>query len=308
MLKATIDNQIQLVQQPQHAQVSGYLAAHWGGVNGFARPGHYPGAKAPARVRDEVVLGIAEHDNGWWEWEAIPRISANDGLPVGLGEQGAGDERKELAAWRAGGYDRWRVGIGRLADPHPYAALLVSLHAYWLYAVEFPDLVAAATDVPRHFIFSGREGAPVLVGDAAVTRAFLEEQAALQRDLTARLAEDGDMVPALAMDQVGPHVRLLQLMDTLSLYLSLGDTADHVLAAVPRSSAEDRVDIAWRQTDGRTFSLDPYPFDLDPLPVHLPVRLVEAGEAARQARAGNPYAALHGAPVETVKFWFRSGR
>ncbi len=64
MLKAHLDNELWLIQQPHHAQVSGFPAAHWGAKNAFAYPGHYPGATHPERWRDEVVLAIAEHDNG----------------------------------------------------------------------------------------------------------------------------------------------------------------------------------------------------------------------------------------------------
>ncbi|MEZ6193275.1 MAG: DUF3891 family protein [Phycisphaerales bacterium] len=87
MLKTRVYNNFWLVQQHHHAQVSGYLAAQWGNDR-FARPGGYPGATDPDLWREAVVLGIAEHDNGWWETEAIPKINGPDGLPVGLGRKG----------------------------------------------------------------------------------------------------------------------------------------------------------------------------------------------------------------------------
>ncbi len=82
MLKTEYKNKIYFITQPDHAKVSGFLAAHWGNEE-FARPGYYSDSQDPDRLRAETVLGIAEHDNGWWEWEASPEPDA-DGLPKGL--------------------------------------------------------------------------------------------------------------------------------------------------------------------------------------------------------------------------------
>lgn len=301
MLKTRVDNNFWLVQQHHHAQVSGYLAAHWGNDR-FARPGGYPGATEPDLWREAVVLGIAEHDNGWWEAEAIPKINEPDGLPVGLGEKAKPVADNGLDQWRTGGFDRWRVGIERLAGPYPYAALLVSLHAYWLYAVGYDDLIERADDVMRHFIFTGRQGAPDIVGDREETRRFLDEQAGVQRALKHRLTNDARWDKAVEPVHLAPHVRLLQLMDTLSLFLSMNDLDDHDLPDVPRASWDDRATIAWRRVDARTVRLDPYPFAVDPLPVFMPTRVIAADPSMRPAQLQTPYAALHGSPLESIRF------
>ena len=306
MLKTENDHDIWLVQQHHHAEISGYLAAHWGGSNGFVPPGHFPGATQPNRWRDEVIVGIAEHDNGWWEWEANPKFSSNDGLPVGLGERLKSSKRNELDQWRAGGFDRWRAGIDRLAGPHPYGALMTSLHAYWLYAVEFDDLIVDEETVLRHFIFGGNGDAPKLVGDREVTRRFLDEQAALQQDLKNRLSNDSIMAGSTSPDHLTPHIRLLQLLDSLSLFMSLNDRDEHVLPDVPRSSWKDRTTIRWSPREDNTIALDPYPFAQDPLPVHLPARIVSANGADVPERMANPYATLLGAPYEVIKFTLTS--
>ena len=85
MLKTLRDDKVWLVSQPDHAEVSGYLAAHWGNEE-FTRPGYYAASNDPERLRAETVLAIAQHDNGWWEWEAAPELSEIDGLPLGLSE------------------------------------------------------------------------------------------------------------------------------------------------------------------------------------------------------------------------------
>jgi len=304
MLKAHLEHETWLVQQPHHAQVAGFLAAHWGGPNGFARPGFYPGATDPARWRDEVVLGIAEHDNGWWETEAMPRISSRDGLPIGVGEAASPTEENEFAAWRTGGFDRWQRGVERLAGPHPYGALLTSLHAYWLYAVSFGELVPNEADTLRHFVFGPPEVAEGLVGDRESTRAFLEQQADLQRDLTRRLLLDPGMARAVETAYLRAHLRLLQLMDTFSLYLALNDTDDHTLRHVPRGGWEDRCTIAWTRRDARVVELDPYPFDTDGLVVSMPARVVPASRLSGSERVESPMTNLHATPLRSIEFTF----
>jgi len=297
MLKIRVDDRIRLVQQPHHAQVSGYLAAHWGGNNGFARPGSYPGATDPAAWREEVVLAVAEHDNGWWEWEAMPQISERDGLPVGLGESaGRAGEDDELAPWLANGFERWRAGVERLSGPHPYGALLISLHAFFLYAIDFEDLVPAQERRLRHFLFGGGD-APSLVGDRPAARLFLDEQLRVQEELKRRLAADPGMAAAVQPEHLEPHLRLLQLGDAMSLFLGLDDRDDRELHDVPRASWDDRVTLAWHRIDERTYRVGPFPFDRDPLPVHMPARVVPAGE-----RSDTPLALLHGTPIETLAF------
>lgn len=306
MLKATLGNETWMVQQHHHAQVSGFLAAHWGGANGFARPGHYPGATHPGRWRDEVVLGIAEHDNGWWETEAMPLFSGRDGLPVGVGEAAAPTLENEFAAWSSGGFDRWRSGIHRVAATHPYGALLTSLHAYWLYAVAFEDLLPGDADYLRHFVFGPPEVAEGLVADPAATRVFLREMRQEQDILKQRVASDPALAGLIEPEHLNPHIRLTQLMDTLSLYLSLNDTDEHLLPEVPRGSWDDRVILRWTRRDERVIELDPFPFDTDGLEVHLPARVVSSNHVLADREVDSPITRLHAMPLDVLPFKFVS--
>ena len=76
MLKTIHNNKLFMVTQPDHGQIAGYLAAHWGNEE-FNAPGYFHNSNDHDRLRDEVVLAVSEHDNGWWEWEAIPELSKN---------------------------------------------------------------------------------------------------------------------------------------------------------------------------------------------------------------------------------------
>ena len=87
------------------------MAGHAAGARGwgneeFAVPGHFAASADSERVRREVVLAVAEHDNGWLEWEADPPLSADVGLPKGLGE---------VVAHPVAGMEQLLVGSGVLS-------------------------------------------------------------------------------------------------------------------------------------------------------------------------------------------------
>ena len=124
MLKTLRGKKMWLVSQPDHAELAGLLAANWGNDE-FARPGQFASADDPEQLRAEIVLAIAQHDNGWWEWEATPELSEIDGLPLDL---------TDLLKNRQEALKRWRLGVPRFSRDNPYASLLISFQGYWLYA------------------------------------------------------------------------------------------------------------------------------------------------------------------------------
>ncbi len=274
MLKTRRNDTVWLVTQPDHAEVSGYLAAHWGNDD-FAQPGYYAKSGDPERLRAETVFGIAEHDNGWWEWEADPVLSEADGLPLGL---------SELLQDTLAGMDRWRLCIPRFSQNHPYASLLISFHAYWLYA---RNVHAESEAAFSHSLFT-RDPQALLSGsqfDHASN--FINEIEAMQEELVARLRSDPVSAAWVEPEHLNPHVRLLQVLDGLSLSLStalvkplagesrgLGEDAFD-LCDVPRRNWDDRVRMELRPSGEGRITCQPYPFDDDPLPVFMPARILD---------------------------------
>lgn len=270
MLRTRHENQIWLISQPDHARVAGYLAAHWGNDT-FAAPGRFAESASAEILRAETILAIAEHDNGWWEWESDPEVGSFDGLPLGLP-----DVLKDQQA----SMDRWRQGIPRLSGEHPYVGLLISLHAYWLYVVRAkPDPDPAFI----HPLFSNRPSGDLYLGPQEAESKFLDELEAQQAVLTARLRANPATRAWIEPENLNPHVRLLQLLDGLSLALcsSLISPSFHAgsfkLLEVPRAHWQDRVTIDARPAAGRRIVLRPYPFAIDPLPVVVPAKVVAAG-------------------------------
>lgn len=301
MLKLTRDGTAWLTTQPDHAQVSGYLAAHWGN-DAFAAPGRFAAAADPERLRAETVMGIAEHDNGWREHDATPDLDPEDGLPLNL---------PQTVADQQVGMSHWRAGIARFAETHPYAALLISYHALWLYRPRIdPDPPRAF----RHVLF-WKGLRPVAEGEKlAEAHAIVAELEETQRALEARIGADDGTAPWLAPEHLSPHVRLVQLLDALSLSLcstlipardgasrGLGEDAFE-LVEVPRRSWDDRVTIAVTPSGPGRIALDPYPFDTDPLPVPVVSRAFPA-DAVRTSRFPTWW---HARPLTRLDFTYHS--
>ncbi len=293
MLRSCVGDEWWLVHQPDHARVAGYLAAHWGNAQGgFARPGEFSASPQAAELRQEVVQGIAEHDNGWWEWEASPSVDPADGLPRDLPNVSA--DRPDA------GLQRWRLGVPRLAESHPYVSLLISYHAYWLYAFAFDDL-PGLDNAFRHPVFGQAGVVNKLVANATLTRDFLREQQAVQQQLERRL-QGTVWAEALQGQHLFPHVRLLQILDALSLLISYGGQQELALHDVPRTNWQDRVKMSWDPLGKRHIVCDPYPFDVDPLEVYLPVRILPAPEDEPAPSSDLPLVRLHATPLETIRF------
>jgi len=288
MLKIRVDDQIWLIRQPDHAALSGYLMAHWG-AGEFARPGYYADFPDPERLRAETVFSIAEHDNGWWEWEADPDIDPGDGLPLHL-------TRMPLDK----GLERWRLGVPRFEKEHPYTALLISFHAYWLYAYRCKEGLDPSF---RHPLFGDTADDPLFGGEQlAKVQDFVREQEEIQNKLIRRMREGPEWAGAVDDALLFPHVRLLQLADGLSLSLCFGGLREETYPGIPRRNWQDRVEIRTRPAGGGRIICEPYPFDADPLPVSLNARVLTEPPPA----GGSFQARWHTLPAAIVTFEFAS--
>ena len=260
MLKRTVGDELWCISQPGHAAAAGYLAAHWGNDE-FVRPGRYAPFYDPERLRAETVLAVAEHDNGWWEWEANPQIDPSDGLPLDL-----------TSLKQSDGLQRWRLGVPRFRESHPYVALLISLHAYWLQA---PRVQAEDTSAFLHPLFGSPADWPSPEGeDLEEAKQFVAEQHALQELLVDRIKGDPEWAAAVEPWHLCPHIRLLQLCDALSLHLCFGGDKERTLRDIPRTSWNDRISLSVRPAGECRVAIDPYPFDQDPLALTLRARIL----------------------------------
>ena len=162
----------------------------------------FPGASVPdqEQLRAETVMAIAQHDNGWWEWEATPELAAIDGFPSGLAE---------VLKNQREGMRRWRLGLRRF-DNAPYANLLMSHHAYWLYA---PQTLADPDPVFTHPLFWKGPRKTLFPGKREEVVDFLAELQELQRQWVEVLRSDAEVASWIEPENLHPHARLLQLLD-----------------------------------------------------------------------------------------------
>ncbi len=270
MLKTRYDDTVRLVTQPNHAVAAGYMASHWG--NGeFTKLGFYDNCSEPEKLAAETIFGIAEHDNGWWEWEASPSSSESDRLPLGL---------EEVLSDPSMATQRWRIGTTRFEDSHPYASLLINFHAYRLYNVAHEE------ESSIHPLFGDSKS---FSSEKPLEATLLTETLQNQRG---RIKEHLDGLGGWHKDAIRPeillpHVRMMQILDALSLYLCSnfippvygkpkGLGRDEVeIKYIPKKNWEDRVSLHITSQDDGTLVCDPYPFDEDNLVVPVVVTEVE---------------------------------
>jgi len=265
-----------MVTQPDHGQIAGYLAAHWGNDE-FNAPGYFHDSDDPKKLQDEVILGVSEHDNGWWEWEATPELNENDGLPMNL---------TEFLTNLQEGMNRWRLGLPRFSKHHPYASLLMSFHAYWLYAqnvFENPDPAFLHPLVRRTTLLEYTLEDEKLEG----AKKFITKLENIQAGFINDVKSNSDTAHWVEEEHLKPNARFLQLMDALSLSLcsnlirpnegdavGLGDD-EFDLTDVPRKGWHDRIVVKIKPKGQKRIVCEPYPFDLDPLPVFVPAKIFD---------------------------------
>jgi hypothetical protein len=257
-----------LIRQTDHAALSGVLAEHWGdGV--FARP----------EPRGSVLLAAARHDDGWREWEAVPKVNPATRRPYNFTEMPVGEH-----------FPFYLRGIDGVTRDDPYAGLLVSMHLSGLYRKRYgldPGM--------------GLERFPPDV--RPVVEGYLRRLDEQQRQLREQLRRDG-RVPAEAVEElaVWTNYRLLQVYDLFSLYFCVAPPREYTLRHVPVNTSRPDTELGLHPAGDNALTVDPYPFDEAPLGVAVAARVV----SDRDYRDDDDLrGALAGAPVTTLSFEMR---
>lgn len=77
----------------------------------------YWGNKEFARLDNEVLFAIGEHDSGWREWDSSPRVNPVNQYPMNFLEMSSSDQS-----------EIWRRCFKRHSAEHSYASALIALH------------------------------------------------------------------------------------------------------------------------------------------------------------------------------------
>jgi hypothetical protein len=97
-----------LISQIEHARISALLASQCRGQFGSVHS---------SLIRDEVLVAIAAHDDGWREWEQAPQLDAQHGRPLSFMELPVRDATAI-----------WSKSIAVAEEIGPLAAWIVSGH------------------------------------------------------------------------------------------------------------------------------------------------------------------------------------
>ena len=111
IVTATGQDRLRLVTQHDHAHLAGRILALWRADDLPEHP-----------RRDDLLFAAREHDNGWREEDAAPRLDPATGRPHDFTTMPMGP-RVEI----------WDRSTGRHQERRPYAALLVTHHALHLH-------------------------------------------------------------------------------------------------------------------------------------------------------------------------------
>ncbi|MEA2245684.1 MAG: hypothetical protein QOH46_213 [Solirubrobacteraceae bacterium] len=114
MIVCDLGDAWQVVMQPDHAELSGQLAARWGNDE-FAVPNPLASVQRASR----------RHDDGWAVWERSPQLDPT-GAPCNFINVHI---PSHLAFWRA--------GTAAVEEEDPYAGLLVSMHGAGIYRMRY---------------------------------------------------------------------------------------------------------------------------------------------------------------------------
>lgn len=260
LVRTQPNGQLLCVNQTSHALMAAQFCRHWGNQD-FAKPAPY----------DVVINAIAQHDNGWYEWEAAPEIDAQ-GAPLAFIPGPAYTEKLAI----------WQLGIDRAAAQHPYMGLLTSRHATLLYESDLQRL----TGDERH-----------------ATETFIAHQKRWTDQVRQQLAHDPLLHHAAAEPVLMAHTRLVQFGDSSSLQVAMPWSQERLFAHCPVDfvGTYTALTMHW---EGQAITYDPWPFDVDHFTVTLHGRLLDQQTFPDNATYR---AALAAAPLHTLEWHVARG-
>ncbi len=253
IVREMANGQLLCINQTTHSMMAAAFCRRWG--NGeFARPIPY----------EPVMLGIAQHDSGWYAWEQAPQLR-HDGYPMDFLHGPVGREKLDL----------WQRGIDRIYLQHPFAGLIAGQHAAWMHAESLPAIAEEERCETQAFV------------DAQSERIANTRRHWRNSDVNGELLDEANLIA---------NTRLLQFGDTASLQVTMPWEAERTLLHCPYHRCDDYVSI--RMTHERQeITFDPWPYNTDSFQVSVHGKLLSERyfnnqEAYHAALAAAPYSQL----------------
>jgi hypothetical protein len=211
---------------------------------------------------ESSVRGAVFHDCGWYRYDTGPLYNTEQQTTPTFFQVPLDDV--QLKAFQS--------GIDWLSDIDPYAGLLIGRHRTGLWRSRYGTIAHPVQGTPR----AASEG----------IEAFLLHNEPKQ----------DAAIAAFGKQQFETNYSLLQIWDLLSLYFCTAEPKQESFDPVPMgysdSGATTRLELT--PLDERRIAIDPYPFDIDPLPVeyiyrHMPTGRFPDQESFRIAYFGTSF-------------------
>ena len=256
-------DQLILIRQTDHALLAGFLARALGNKV-FSRPEPF----------ESFCLAAAEHDNGWSEWEMLPELDLKAFAPYNFMSI---PTEEHIALYQR--------GIERVVRADRYAGLLVSMHCTGLY-----DRTRAT--IPG---FSAKY---VKSSESHLVTDFLQRLRLQQLRLKVDLRADPLLKEYADEATLQANLQRLEALDRLSLYFCLAPLDGSTIDAVPVNGKGGEADWDLQPAGNNLVTLNPYPFQKDPLHISILARRVVKRPYAdetefRKILAQAPYFAMN---------------
>ena len=213
---------------------------------------------------DEMVHLVSKHDCGWDFYDADPGLDTDTGLPFTMirtptpyamkTNSGSPDYNESVSA---------------------YSGLLSSMHTWGLYNKRYGH---------SRFVVPTRSGVSITLKPEfeQMKQDMLQGELNRQARLKEVLLQDEKTAALVADKHLFQNYKQLQFFDTMALYFNMihaGERGDELYIHVPVSAEEDS-DVMLRKIDEATYTLDPFPFNVDKL------KLVAHGKYMKPLPAG----------------------
>jgi hypothetical protein len=243
------ESRLLLVLQIDHSRVAGLFAAHWGNQD-FAK----------LRPYASMVLAAQEHDSGWWDWEVKPTLDAQGYPPDYIGSI----RKLGKGVWL--GF--YRDGIERLAKRDSYAAYNVSMHGEGL----LTQGMGLLPYMPDYTV------------DADV-RDFIAQQKMFREKLLPVMRDHGQWKEFSSDEHLWTNFKYMEVFDQLAQYVcnrypfnsaerKNGPSSQLSRTPVPVGPGEKDTILNLAVSDESHAIVKPYPFDVNPIAVSFPGRLI----------------------------------
>jgi Protein of unknown function (DUF3891) len=243
------ESRLLLVLQIDHSRVAGLFAAHWGNQD-FAK----------LRPYASMVLAAQEHDSGWWDWEVKPTLDAQGYPPDYIGSI----RKLGKGVWL--GF--YRDGIERLAKRDTYAAYNVSMHGEGL----LTQGMGLLPYMPDYTV------------DADV-RDYIAQQKTFREKLLPVMRDHGQWKEFSSEEHLWTNFKYMEVFDQLAQYVcnrypfnsavrKNGPSNQLSRTPVPVGPGEKDTILNLAVSDESHAIVRPYPFDVNPVVVSFPGRLI----------------------------------